>query len=175
MAHQAREVLGIDVFQGDLASAQLEPATVDLIIMSHVLEHFLYSLNELAIAHWALKPDGSLYIEVPNIGNPNPRKSLRSWLAIEHVYYYTPVTLARLLALAQFEAVETIEDIYIRLVARKHPGSLPSREWPNEYYRVLQALRRHELRYWPWRTKLLTASLFRALGRKLLRITGVRR
>ncbi|MGB1103629.1 MAG: class I SAM-dependent methyltransferase [Crocinitomicaceae bacterium] len=59
----------------------------DLIIMRHVLEHFLDPLTVLKRIREVLSEDGVLYIAVPN--NLNPTQDLEKvWFRVVHTYYF---------------------------------------------------------------------------------------
>lgn len=72
--------------------------TFDVIILSHVLEHFLDIKKELGIIYLLLKPQGYLYIEVPGIEHTlNDEGWFHSdflkILQIQHTYYFNLNTL----------------------------------------------------------------------------------
>lgn len=75
----------------------------DLIIMRHVLEHFLDPVGELARIKDLLSPDGMIYVVVPNNFNINRRKG---WKRIAHTFYYNRHTLKGTIAKAGLEIVE---------------------------------------------------------------------
>ena len=68
----------------------------DIIIMRHTLEHFLYPNTMLQKIHTALKPDGIVYIAVPDMLHPAGSLD-RHWFRAVHTYYYSRMTLIQLL------------------------------------------------------------------------------
>lgn len=59
----------------------------DLLIMRHILEHFLDPLTVLKRIREVLSEDGVLYIAVPN--NLNPTQDLEKvWFRVVHTYYF---------------------------------------------------------------------------------------
>lgn len=70
----ARERYGLDVFCGELADAQLPAASVDAVIMSHVLEHVHDPVATLGEVRRILRPGGTVVIETPNAA------SLERWI-----------------------------------------------------------------------------------------------
>lgn len=119
----ARERLGIPIVCGDIESASPDKPA-DVVILSHVLEHF-----------------------------HDPRLALQrcgTWLAKEHLYYFSRQSLCRLIAESGFEVVrcEEPEDV-VRLIARKQ-SSASAGHYRNEYQAVLRAKRFHAVAFWPW-------------------------
>ncbi|HLC41733.1 MAG TPA: class I SAM-dependent methyltransferase, partial [Methylomirabilota bacterium] len=89
---------GLDVAQGDLMEAQFEPASFDLIRMSHVLEHFRDPLASLKRAHDLLRPGGILFLETPNIRCWDFRLLGRYWGALHfprHITLFSERTIRR--------------------------------------------------------------------------------
>lgn len=85
--------VGLDLRVGGLDD--ISEVGFDLIILSHVVEHFLDPVAELRKAARLLAPDGVLYIEVPNMEG-----FCVGALQNAHAYYFTPATLAHYAALA---------------------------------------------------------------------------
>jgi SAM-dependent methyltransferase len=71
----------------------------DLIIMRHVLEHFLDPINALAKISESLSENGMAYVAVPNM--MKPQKSLRRyWFRVVHTYYFSSTTLCAMAGMA---------------------------------------------------------------------------
>lgn len=72
----------------------------DVVIMRHVLEHFLNPLEVLQKVHHVLKDSGVLYLAVPNnlLENRN-----EGWLRVAHTYYFNKFTLSSILNKAKFK------------------------------------------------------------------------
>jgi len=92
----ARARKGLDVRAGLLheVAPQFAPASFDLVVMNHVLEHTLSPSEVLRTVHSLLKPGGHLVVEVPNVEAPGSR--LANFFHIAHNYAFSPVTLERL-------------------------------------------------------------------------------
>ncbi|MBI5118372.1 class I SAM-dependent methyltransferase [Candidatus Poribacteria bacterium] len=104
----ARKNLGVDVFCGLLANADMEPASFDVVTMWDYIEHCPDPAEEFKKAHSLLRPGGLLALTTPNIASVPARVWRSSWMGIkqgEHLYYFTPGTLKRLLAKSRFETV----------------------------------------------------------------------
>jgi len=82
--------------------------TMDLIIMRHVLEHFMDPLNALKKIRKTLSNQGILYIAVPN--NLNPSKNMEgNWFRNVHTYYFNKYSLENLMNLAGLEILSLKE------------------------------------------------------------------
>lgn len=76
---------------------------VDLIILSHVLEHIEEPHAFLATVRHALAPAGDLYVEVPGLAAPKDER--RQFLQIGHLMHFRLDSLRRLLESAGFSFV----------------------------------------------------------------------
>ena len=152
-AAAAAQRFGLNMQQTDLDGVALPGPPAKLLVLSHVLEHFHDPRAALARCRELLVEEGWVFIEVPNILNPHPRKRLSTWLAVEHMYYYSATTLGRLLTEAGFRVTQSDSKSYVRVLAQKTaapaPDSTGKNAPDNEYRRVLRALLRHDLVYWP--------------------------
>ena len=105
----ARQRLGLDVRKGTLASANLEADSFDVVTYWDVLEHTRDPASELEGAYRVLRPGGLLVIAVPNIDSLVARLNGRSWTMInppEHLFYFSPQTLRRLVSANGFGLVD---------------------------------------------------------------------
>lgn len=77
----------------------------DIVIMRHVLEHFMDPLKVLSKVRSVLKTDGVLYIAVPNnlLENRN-----EGWLRVAHTYYFNEFTLNAILSKSGFFVNQSI-------------------------------------------------------------------
>lgn len=66
----------------------------DAITLVSVLEHLPNPREALARVRHLLKPDGIIYVEVPNL--LNPEISLSGCFSLEHIQHFTPASLAAL-------------------------------------------------------------------------------
>jgi len=87
-----------------LSSGRVAPASYDLILSSHCLEHLADLHREIGAIASALRPGGRLFLEVPNRSG-NPR------LAFDdnptHLHFFNVSSLSRLLAHHGLEVVAT--------------------------------------------------------------------
>ena len=112
---QAASVFGIDVDLGDEENAIPRQKNLDLILACHVLEHLYDPPAALARFHAALAPHGYLVLEVPCATAPESLPP--GWFTFEHLHYYQPAVLERLLRDAGFEPIET----RIEMTAEHYP------------------------------------------------------
>ncbi|MCS6862473.1 MAG: methyltransferase domain-containing protein [Abditibacteriales bacterium] len=107
-ANWVRQELGLEVHNGTIESAArvLPPESFDIVLMSHVLEHVLHPTAVLQAAASLIKPGGVIAIYVPNGDSFPARHDFDHWEWTsfpEHLYYFSPSTLARLLTKCGFE------------------------------------------------------------------------
>ena len=83
---------GLDINLGDAKVLQREEGFADLIILSHVLEHFSDPFKEIELIKSLIKDNGYLYIEVPGVLDTYRAygdflKSIQN----AHFYYYNEI------------------------------------------------------------------------------------
>lgn len=105
----ARKNFNLTVFNGEFKDAGFKPESCDIITLWHILEHvrdpqpFLNDINRL------LKNNGLLALEVPNIASRMAQIAGIHWELMaprEHLFYFTPQTLKRMLASAGFDVLK---------------------------------------------------------------------
>lgn len=120
------EVYGLDLssyaveacrsrFDGRVKQGLLEPDAFpekmfDVVTMFDLFEHVYHPTNFLSTLHSIMKPDGIVVITTPNHRSVLSRVSGRRWVSYklpEHVYYYTPDTLSKMVK--PFFTVETVQ------------------------------------------------------------------
>ncbi len=114
-AGQAKTVFGISIDLGEENDALPRQHVLDLIIACHVLEHLYDPLATLARCHAALAPEGHLLLEVPCAIAPDSLPP--GWFTFEHLHYYQPAVLERLLLQAGFIPIE----LRIAMTAEHYP------------------------------------------------------
>lgn len=100
---------GLDVRVREVADCQFPPASFDLIILWHTLEHLHDPLATLTGVRRLIRPSGRLVVAVPNVGGWQAQVAGRRWYHLNvprHLYHFEAVTLERLLAQARFEVGE---------------------------------------------------------------------
>src|SRR5262245_47216369 len=119
----------LEVHEGMLGSTALERESFDLVSIMHVLEHVPRPIEALPQIREMLKPGGLLFVEVPNTADLNMFYDL---LLFEHLYHFTPETLAWLLSREGFDVVAHESSTSYgaqRVIARK-AGRASQPSWP---------------------------------------------
>lgn len=102
-AAQARALNGVELAVGTGEETLAETCGLDLITMSHVLEHIYDPPALLATVRAALGDEGRLLIEVPCL--TAPERNPPGLFAVEHINYFDAASLENLLRISGF-AVE---------------------------------------------------------------------
>ena len=108
-AARARERLGLDVRTGTLEEIALDPGSVDVVTLWHVLEHVPEPLIALELLHRALRPGGTLAIEVPNYGSAVAGRMGAAWTSLQpdvHVNQFSASSLCATVERAGFAVAE---------------------------------------------------------------------
>jgi len=95
----ARERYGITAHATTLEDAKLEEASIDVVLMIHVIEHMLNPAASLAEVYRILKPGGIAVVETPRYDSLMFKllgKRERSVSCNGHIYFFTTSTLRRL-------------------------------------------------------------------------------
>lgn len=99
----------------------------DAISMWHVLEH-VYELNkDVAKIKDILKPDGTLFVAVPNCSSADAEKYGKFWAAYDlpiHLYHFRPDNIKQLFAKYDMEVTEILpmkfDSFYVSLLSEKY-------------------------------------------------------
>ena len=105
-AETAKRVHGIDVVTGTLPSACLPAKRFDFIFLASVLEHIQNIAVPMAKLREILADDGMIYVEVPDVTRfaQFPNAPFQEF-SIEHINFFSEVSLANLLRSYGFEVV----------------------------------------------------------------------
>ncbi len=105
-----------------LEDTRLETEGFDVVYSCHTLEH-LKSAREALVAHRAtLKPNGYLFLEVPNTAIIGSNDIIEEFFLDKHLYHFSSRTLARLLSVTGFRAIavgDTCDPLNVSIVAVK--------------------------------------------------------
>jgi len=80
----------------------------DIVLLIHVIEHFVSPKRALTHMRGLLKDDGLLYIECPNVGAPFA--TFGRLFHFAHTYNFTHNTLINMAKVAGFDVVQTFTD-----------------------------------------------------------------
>lgn len=108
---------GVSVLGGTAAALPLAPASMDLLIYSHVFEHLLQPGQALAEAARCLSPGGVIYLELPDASAYQAAEPYRQ-LYQEHLNHFDPHSLSELLIRNGFKPLALERDRLAR------PGGL---------------------------------------------------
>lgn len=109
------EPLGGKVIESNAISGanEIEPCSVDLVVMSSFLEHEARPLQLLRTIHRTLGPSGVIVLKVPNFASLNRHLRGSRWCGFrypDHVNYFTPSTLRTLAHEAGFNCHQSVTD-----------------------------------------------------------------
>jgi 2-polyprenyl-3-methyl-5-hydroxy-6-metoxy-1,4-benzoquinol methylase len=134
---------GINVTQGSLNDIQ---GKFDIIILNHVFEHFSYPVENLKLLLTHLKPDGIIYIGVPNI-----MKFSIGQLQNAHTYYFSPNTFRHYVSQAGLEIVQSgdAEGIHMYGIFEFSKNtSVPVASMQKHYKEIAWMLAIFKTKYW---------------------------
>lgn len=103
---------GVNVFEGDVL--QDDFGKFDVITIVDVLEHIDNYAKVIRRISDSLNIGGLLYLEVPNIASFLAKKDKESWkyVALEHVNYFNPSTIKKLLNQNDLKVIKCIGSCY---------------------------------------------------------------
>jgi SAM-dependent methyltransferase len=113
----ARDRLSLDVRTEAAEAMSFEPESFDVAVMFDVIEHLFDPRAVLAATRRVLKPGGLVVVSTPNFDALSRRALGVDWTTLsplEHVYYFTESTLARMLVACGFRNVR-FERMRIRM------------------------------------------------------------
>jgi len=103
---------GITLYEGGIQEALVSGQKFELVILSHVIEHFLCPKKELLDLRKLLTLNGLIYIETPGLLDiHNNRSDPLLELQIAHTFYFTLTTLGELMYQCGFRMVVGDESI----------------------------------------------------------------
>jgi len=105
--HYTQEVLHAHVENTNLYELQAD-ASRDVILLIHVIEHFVSPKRALLQMRELMKDDAFLYIECPNV--TGPFATFGRMFHFAHIYNFTPNTLINMAHLAGFEVVQSFQN-----------------------------------------------------------------
>lgn len=114
---------GINVVKGGVESLFKFGKTFDIIILSHVFEHFFDPLKELTRIKSLLKDDGLLYIEVPGLLNLSEyQNDLIGYLVHSHNFNFNLNSLENILSINGFSLLKGNEDVQALFLKNQEAG-----------------------------------------------------
>ncbi|WKZ33182.1 MAG: class I SAM-dependent methyltransferase [Thermodesulfobacteriota bacterium] len=161
---------GIKAVKGGPQSLSRPENGFDIIILSHVLEHFNDPLAELGILSGLLAEGGLVYVEVPGITNlESYGHDLQSYFVHAHNFSFNLSSLETVLSLSGFMLItgdESVRSIFI-----KGLGRAPEK---GNCQRIMECLREASSKKGPERHSGLKGAVLKAYyrGEALLGLSG---
>ncbi|MFZ5448072.1 MAG: class I SAM-dependent methyltransferase [Thermodesulfobacteriota bacterium] len=146
-AAYARQHYGLEVVPLHFEDVSFDAQQFDLILASHVIEHFPDPLAFLQQVRTYAHPDTRLFLETPNV--LAPKVSYRRMFSPAHNFYFCPQTLGWLLAKTgwQEDQLRVFRRDSFQVLARPAPPRQPVVD-PGMARQVTQALKRHRYLYY---------------------------
>ena len=167
---------GMDLMRGDAESLSRSAGSADLVLLSHVVEHFSNIDKELVHVRDLVTPGGYVYVEVPGLRNMNrPRacalsedgyrstNDVLSYLQFQHNYHFELATLKAFFVRNGFECISGDEWVRALFVYRPRGDTVPPAQNGAPAGGVIEYLRAVEADYRSVRDRVLRG------GKHLLR------
>ncbi|MEX0590913.1 MAG: class I SAM-dependent methyltransferase [Xanthobacteraceae bacterium] len=143
-AEWSKKNFGIDVTVGTWETAEVAPGSCDLITSHHVLEHLRSPFAVLRKFHQWLKPDGRLWLAVPNLKWTvnSPINRFQLW----HMHGFTPETHQMMALKAGFARITGLRGRSTEALLQRLPA--PAENWflfPDHAREMQQFFREHTL------------------------------
>jgi len=116
-ARAAREVFGFETFVGSLdkLSTGAISGTYDIVTMWDVIEHLVDPISALKLVAEHLRPGGVVFVRTPNV--EAFERDIFGWryhsFKLEHLYYFSALSLTRLLEKAGFAILSLSSDSHL--------------------------------------------------------------
>ena len=133
----ARDRFGIDIHCGEVASLDLPPGHYDAVTYLDVVEHLRDPKSDLATGYRLVREGGVMVVSSPNVDGPSFQELGPRWDVIgpeEHIYYFGPETITRMMMEVGFSDVDvdTDRDIFILYAWKKKGQTRGVRVLPEE-------------------------------------------
>ncbi|MBI4765600.1 MAG: methyltransferase domain-containing protein [Deltaproteobacteria bacterium] len=113
-----RTFTGLDLRPGGIKEAISDRNQYDVVVLRHVLEHFLNPLEECLVLESLLKEDGVLFVEVPGIFNLNDiGNDPLMYFNVFHTFSYTLSTLTGLMTTSSLTRIygdEKVNSLWVK-------------------------------------------------------------
>ncbi len=133
---------------GTLETTRFEMGNFQVITLWDVLEHVRSPHETLTRVHAWLKPEGLLFLNLPNFSSPAARLMGKHWVLLlrEHIWYFSPTTLQKMLKKTGFSMLQTrtnsvhfsLANIFSRLA--QYPGLLGKLSSKANRFNILKSL-----------------------------------
>ena len=168
---------GIRTELGSIEEAVSSEHKYNVVVLNHVLEHFLKPIEQLRTLRSLVRENGVLYVGVPATDYP-----ASGVLQNAHTYYFTDRTLMHYLARAGWRAGTIYhEDPFAMHTVSVLDDNAPAPALSDEYRRSLETLRKNRLKavflqsWYKWKSRGINvlefigaAGVFRRIFRSIL-------
>jgi hypothetical protein len=122
-------VFGCTMRQGFVTDALTDLGSADIVLLSHVVEHFSNPIDELSKVAAAMSGTALLFIEVPGIFRLHKTNlDVMSYMQNAHTFTFCASTLDDVCHRAGLEVLQIDETV--RVVCRRVPNGMPARARP---------------------------------------------
>jgi len=152
---------GLTLLAGD--SKVVNEKEFDLVILSHSLEHMVMPEQTIEKIKQVLKPDGYIFIEVPNVLDwiKPPYRDLMHLIQFVHIFNFTPQSLSNLMMKFSFERIAISNNSFGKnMLAMFRKESHNTRQLITEYPAIHRKLLRHEHRRWLNKNYMVSKTKF---------------
>ena len=139
-----KHVIGANVISNDIDDDWKSTSQgFDLVIMRHVLEHFMNPVDALNKVGDNLSTNGIVYIAVPDM--MNPKGSLKNyWFRAVHTFYFSEKTLTSIALIAGLQVIEIkSENSELWGVFKKASKSTLKQSGGNVYGKQIRIIKDH--------------------------------
>lgn len=140
-ATYARDTYQLTVHEGFIDTVAFEPGSFDTVTLWHALEHMESPVEVIQQLGAWLRPEGRLFIEVPNVLARCQAPKNRFHRA--HLYSFSPTTLLATAARAGLHALHCETSPDEGNISAVFSPSAPAREIPSDYDRVRRTILGH--------------------------------
>lgn len=116
-----RNVKNIELINNRFEKTKLEKNIFDLVYCSHTLEHLKSPKKSLKKIFDVMRPEGILYLEVPDINAISNPHMIEEWFIDKHLYHFSPNMLKNYLEDQNFRMLEmdASDGLNIIIIAKK--------------------------------------------------------
>lgn len=145
VATQANQYFDIEVLP-ILLEEYVPIRKFDIILCNHTLEHVDDPIKFVKLLKRLLKPNGILYIEVPNVLVPSGGFSLNKFFYNEHLQTFSAYNLERFLNNLDMELVQADTSTFLKFICKVKKAPISKQERISAQ-KILDSLREYKLGY----------------------------
>jgi hypothetical protein len=161
-----KNTIKAEVIASDIDSEWFK-SDVELVIMRHVLEHFLNPAEALGKVHDCMSENGIVYIAVPDMMHPS-RSLSHYWFRGVHVFYYSASTLVKVAAIANLTpiTIKSENSELFGIFKKSQNGDIKAPDI-NIYNSQLKVIRQHKIKSIYFDIKYLFKKILSSFCKKM--------